>query len=61
MPASFACVSQHRDDPDRLLLLGEDGRLYAYPLPNGPALPVVPDAEEWAVEPDLPSANELFG
>lgn len=26
----FAVVGQHRDDPHRLLLLGEDGRHYAY-------------------------------
>jgi hypothetical protein len=45
----FAVVGEHRDDPDRLLLLGADGRHYAYPLPDGPAAPVDPD-EEWALD-----------
>jgi hypothetical protein len=60
-PATFAVVGQDRADPDRLLLLGEDGRYYAFHLPDGPAVAVEPGGDEWAVEPDIPSVEDLFG
>ena len=60
MPANFALIGEHREDSDRLLLLGDDGRCYAYRLPNGTPVPVEPDEEEWAVDPALPSAENLF-
>ena len=53
MTTIFAVVGERRDDPLELLLLGEDGRHYAYPLPDGLALPVELD-EAWAVDRALP-------
>ena len=45
----FAVVGEHRDDPDRLLLRGDDGRYYGHRLPDGPTTPVEPD-ERWALD-----------
>ncbi len=52
-------VGERRDDPLELLLLGDDGQHYAYPLPDGPAWPVEPDAG-WAVDRALPPMEELL-
>jgi hypothetical protein len=49
-PTIFAVVGERRDDPNRLLLLGDDGRLYDLPLPDGPPVPAEPDGA-WAVDP----------
>lgn len=59
MPTIFAVVGERRDDPREWLLLGEDGQHYAYPLPDGPALPVEPDAG-WVVDRALPPVDELL-
>jgi len=40
----FAVVGQHRDDPSRLLLLGEDGRYYAYAADHRPVQIALSDA-----------------
>jgi hypothetical protein len=49
LPAVFAVVGEHRVDPARLLLLGDDGRLYTYETDDGVPLPVelTPD---WVVD-----------
>lgn len=60
MPTVFAVVGENRDDPDRLLLLGADGRHYQYDLPAGTATPVVPD-DGWVLDPNPPPADELIG
>jgi len=60
MSTVFAVVGEHRADPDRLLLLGADGRHYQYELPAGTATPVVPD-EDWVLDPNPPPADELGG
>lgn len=44
----FAVVGQHRDDPSRLLLLGEDGRHYAYDA-SGRTSPAPVD-ETWRLD-----------
>jgi hypothetical protein len=48
-PAVFAVVGEHRNNPDRLLLLGDDGRYYAYETSDGVPVPVdlTPD---WVVD-----------
>ena len=48
----FAVVGAHHDDPGRLLLLGEDGRHYAYAAPDAEPAPVEPAPDEWALDPD---------
>ena len=49
MTTVFAVVGEHRDDPNRLLLLGDDGRHYGHRLPDGPTTPVEPDGR-WVVD-----------
>lgn len=55
MTLVFAVVGEHREDPDRLLVLGEDGHHYDYRLPTGQALPTEPD-EAWEVDPSAVEA-----
>ena len=56
----FSLVGEHRADPDRLLLLGDDGRYYDYRLPNGATVPTEPADGEWAIAPALPPAGDLL-
>lgn len=51
MTLVFAVVGEHRDDPDRLLVLGDDGHHYDYRVPTGQTVPTVPD-EAWDVDPN---------
>ena len=52
MATSYAVVGEHRDDPDRLLLLGDDGRHYVLDLPDTVStLPRVDD--EWTIDPEI--------
>ncbi len=46
----FAVIGQHRAEPDRLLLLGDDGRYYAY-TPDG-QLTLADPADAWAIDDD---------
>lgn len=49
LPAVFAVVGEHRIDPDRLLLLGDDGRFYTYETDDG--LPIAVElTPEWVVD-----------
>jgi hypothetical protein len=59
MTTIFAVVGERRDDPLELLLLGDDGQHYAYPLPDGPMIPVEPDAG-WVVDRAVPPVDELL-
>ena len=59
MTTIFAVVGERRDDPLELLLLGDDGQHDAYPLPDGPATPIEPDAA-WQVDRALPPLDELL-
>jgi hypothetical protein len=45
----FAVVGQHRHDPARLLLRGDDGRYYAY-AGTGQPTAIEPTAD-WAIDP----------
>ena len=53
MTTLFAVVGCHREDPDRLLLLGDDGRHYASHLAEDPPAPVEADEGEWALDPQV--------
>lgn len=44
----FAVVGEHRREPNRLLLLGEDGRYYAYTADG--QLSVVEPTESWRLD-----------
>ncbi|CAA9561050.1 MAG: hypothetical protein AVDCRST_MAG70-1666 [uncultured Thermomicrobiales bacterium] len=49
-PTELAVVGERKDDPSELLLLGADGRYYAYLLPDGHTKKVDPD-DRWHVDP----------
>jgi hypothetical protein len=52
MPNVLAVVGEHRDDPDHLLLLGEDGNHYDLRLADGATLPLAPETgDEWLRDP----------
>ena len=48
----FAVVGQHRTDSDRLLLVGDDGRHYAFDCgaPEAPPAPTAPNPKEWDLD-----------
>ena len=48
-PTDAAVIGERKDDPDQLLLLGENGAYYAYSIPTDSIAPIEPD-ESWAVE-----------
>jgi hypothetical protein len=56
----FAAIGQHRDDPDRFLLLGSDGLHYAQALPDGEPEQVELD-ESWQVDGEVPDPEEIAG
>ena len=45
----FAVVGEHRDDPDHLLVLGDDGSYYDYAVTTGQTAPVEPD-QTWTTD-----------
>jgi len=47
----FAVVGEHRAEPTRLLLLGDDGHYYAYPCSSAQPTEVEP-TEEWTIDQD---------
>lgn len=56
----FAVVGQQAADPCQLLLLGDDGRFYAY-APDGRLRPVDP-TDGWRLDEDsVPPADEASG
>lgn len=59
MATTYAVVGEHRDDPDRLLLLGDDGRHYVLELPDSVStLPRLDD--EWTIDPMAIPYEEAF-
>jgi hypothetical protein len=48
-PSELLVIGELRADPMCLLLLGVDGRYYAYALPDGNPTPVEPN-DEWQIE-----------
>jgi len=45
----FAVVGEHRDEPHRLLLLGDDGQYYAYGRMESQPTEVEP-TDEWEID-----------
>jgi hypothetical protein len=56
LPVEYVVVGEHRCDPERLLLQGEDGRYYEFHMGSRELISVTPD-DEWIIEsillPDL--------
>jgi len=46
----FAVVGEHRVDPDRLLVVGQDGNTYDYNVPADQLLPTELSDEDWQVD-----------
>ena len=58
--AVFSVVGEHHDEPDRLLLLGDDGRHYAHRPPDGPTFPVEPD-DGWTLDEEASGNDDALG
>lgn len=58
MPNVLAVVGEHRDDPNHLLLLGEDGHHYDLRLTDGTTIPLAPEpGDEWLRDPTLDTSG----
>jgi hypothetical protein len=55
----FAVVGEHRDDPDHLLVLGDDGSYYDYTVTTGQTEPVEPSAA-WRADAPLAALDEAL-
>ena len=51
----FAVVGEHRAEPERLLLLGEDGRYYAFAADGRPT--EVEPTGAWRLDAETPAAR----
>ena len=49
IPPVFNVIGENRDDPDCLLLLGDDGQHYRYHLLDGTTAPAILD-EHWVID-----------
>jgi hypothetical protein len=58
MATIFSVIGSHQEDPDRLILLGDDGQHYELELPDGVPTPVEP-TEEWLFDPIIPDFEEI--
>jgi len=56
----FAVVGEHRADPDRLLVVGQDGNTYDYNVPADQLQPTEPREEDWQVDISEPDLEQLF-
>lgn len=55
----YAVVGEHSDDPDRYLVLGDDGAFYEWDLATEQTVPVEP-TEEWEIDPRVAEGNAEF-
>jgi hypothetical protein len=55
----FAVVGEHRQEPERFLLVGDDGRFYAYASSESEPVETEP-SDEWELDdrPRMPDAEE---
>ena len=55
----FAVVGEHRQEPGRFLLIGDDGRFYAYASTESEPIATKP-SDEWELDdqPRMPDAEE---
>jgi hypothetical protein len=55
----YAVIGEHDTDPDRLLVIGEDGQHYAWYLTTDETIPVDVD-DGWRIDANLPAPHLLF-
>jgi hypothetical protein len=58
MATIFSVVGAHQEDPDRLLMIGDDGQHYQLELTLGTPTPVEA-TDEWQFDPVTPDLDEL--
>jgi hypothetical protein len=51
-PIESAVIGEMKDNPDQLLLLGDNGAYYAYSIAHNSATEVEPD-DNWVIEEDV--------
>jgi len=56
----FQVIGERGDDPQQLLLVGNDGRCYTYSLATGAVSVLDPD-ESWSIDPSLPRSAHHLG
>jgi hypothetical protein len=59
MTTIFAVIGESREDPDHLLVLGDDGQHDDYQLLAGTTSPVEL-TDDWAIDPCPPSLDEIL-
>jgi hypothetical protein len=59
MATIFSVIGSHQENPDRLILLGDDGQHYELELPLGTPTPVEPAEDEWLFDPVIPNFDEI--
>ncbi len=55
----FAVVGERREDPDHLLVIGDDGSYYDFALATGQTTPLHPDAS-WSTDDRFPAVIDLL-
>ncbi len=64
MPTIFAVIGSHRDDPEQLLLRGDDGRHYTWSSPEDDPAPWADDDPEpddtWQLDVSRTEEEGLF-
>jgi len=56
----FAVVCEHRHDPDRLLVIGQDGNAYDYRVPSGQFIQAEPREVDWQVDTTEASLEQIL-
>lgn len=57
MATIFSVIGAHQDDPDRLILLGDDGHHYQLELPGDTPTPAEL-TDEWRIDQPLPAFDD---
>lgn len=60
MATVFSVIGAYPNDPDRLILLGDDGQHYELEPMQGTPTPVEP-SEEWLIDPVIADEDEIEG
>lgn len=58
MATIFSVIGAHHEDPDRLIMLGDDGLHYQLELPQGTPIPVEP-TDEWQFDSVIPEVEDI--
>jgi hypothetical protein len=59
MATIFSVIGAHQEDPDRLILLGDDGQTYQLDLTQDATTPVEP-SDDWLIDQTIPTVEEML-